>query len=155
MKILMATDGSNFSIAALDSVARRPWPADSEVKLISVEELPAVLPNQMSASSLSAMYPASLLEELLQCAQTHAKEAIENASIVLQRSSLRLVNGSATPFGDPRLAILEVAREWKADLIVLGSHGRRGLDRLLMGSVAENIALHAHCSVEVIRVGSD
>jgi len=155
MKILLATDGSNFSIAALDSVAGRPWPADSEVKLISVEELPAVLPNQMTASSLSAMYPASLLEELLQCARTHAKEAIENASIVLRRSSLRLVNGGSTPLGDPRLAILEAAREWKADLIVLGSHGRRGLDRLLLGSVAESIALHAHCSVEVVRAGSD
>lgn len=155
IKVLVATDGSNFSIAALDSVASRPWPEGSEVKLISVEELPALLPNQMTASSLSAMYPASLLEELLQCARTHAKEAIENASIVLRRSSLRLVNGSSTPLGDPRLAILEAAREWRADLIVLGSHGRRGLDRLLLGSVAENIALHAHCSVEVIRAGSD
>ena len=40
---------------------------------------------------------------------------------------------------------------WSADLIVLGSHGRRGWDRFLMGSVAESVAVHAHCSVEVIR----
>jgi nucleotide-binding universal stress UspA family protein len=36
-------------------------------------------------------------------------------------------------------------------MIVLGSHGRRGLDRFLMGSVSEAVAVHAHCSVEVIR----
>jgi len=47
--------------------------------------------------------------------------------------------------------ILDVAKAWGVDLIVLGSHGRHGWDRLLMGSVAESVALHAHCSVEVIR----
>jgi nucleotide-binding universal stress UspA family protein len=36
-------------------------------------------------------------------------------------------------------------------LIVLGSHGRHGLDRMLMGSVSESVALYAHCSVEVVR----
>jgi nucleotide-binding universal stress UspA family protein len=40
---------------------------------------------------------------------------------------------------------------WGADLIVVGSHGRRGVDRYLMGSVSEAVALHAHCSVEVVR----
>ena len=47
--------------------------------------------------------------------------------------------------------ILEEAREWGADLIVVGSHGRRGLERFLLGSVADSIAIHAECSVEVIR----
>jgi nucleotide-binding universal stress UspA family protein len=46
---------------------------------------------------------------------------------------------------------VDLAKEWKADLIVLGSHGRRGMDRILMGSVSENVAIHAHCSVEVVR----
>jgi nucleotide-binding universal stress UspA family protein len=156
MKILLATDGSEFSIAALGSVASRPWPEGSEIKLLSVEELPAVLPNQMTASSLSAMYPASLLEELLAAARTHAEEAVENARIVFRRSNLRVVKeGNCYPLGDARMLILDEAKEWKADLIVLGSHGRRGLDRLLMGSVAESVAVHAHCSVEVIRLGSD
>jgi nucleotide-binding universal stress UspA family protein len=118
--------------------------------------LPAVLPNQMTATSLSAMYPASLLEELLAAARTHAEEAVENARTVLRRSNLRVVvEGNCYPLGDARMLILDEAKEWKADLIVLGSHGRRGLDRLLMGSVAESVAVHAHCSVEVIRLGSD
>ncbi len=151
MKILLATDGSEFSTAAVKSVASRPWPAGSEIRLLSIEELPAILPNQMTASSLSAMYPASLLEELLECARTHAREAVENARTILRGSSLRVLDGGANPLGDARVLILDEAKEWKADLIVLGSHGRRGLDRLLMGSVSESVALHAHCSVEVIR----
>jgi nucleotide-binding universal stress UspA family protein len=47
--------------------------------------------------------------------------------------------------------ILDEAEKWKADVIVLGSHGRSGFDRMVMGSVSESVALHARCSVEVIR----
>jgi len=47
--------------------------------------------------------------------------------------------------------ILGMADSWGANLIVLGSHGRRGFDRYVMGSVSEAVALHAHCSVEVVR----
>ena len=47
--------------------------------------------------------------------------------------------------------ILEDAKSWGAGLIVLGSHGRHGLERILLGSVAEAVAAHAHCSVQVVR----
>jgi nucleotide-binding universal stress UspA family protein len=53
--------------------------------------------------------------------------------------------------GNPKARIPDDAKEWGADILVVGSHGRRGLTRLLMGSVSEAIALHAGCSVEVIR----
>jgi nucleotide-binding universal stress UspA family protein len=53
-----------------------------------------------------------------------------------------------------RGAILDFAKDWKADLIVVGSHGRRGLTRFMLGSVAESIARHAHCSVWIVRKSS-
>jgi nucleotide-binding universal stress UspA family protein len=53
--------------------------------------------------------------------------------------------------GDARLAILDAAAAWPADLIVLGSHGRSGLDRFLLGSVSEGVVRHATCSVQVVR----
>jgi nucleotide-binding universal stress UspA family protein len=49
------------------------------------------------------------------------------------------------------MILLDEAAAWKADLIVLGSHGKHGLERLVLGSVSETVAIHAHCSVEVIR----
>jgi nucleotide-binding universal stress UspA family protein len=53
--------------------------------------------------------------------------------------------------GGPRSVIIDEADKWGADLIVVGSHGHRGFERFLLGSVSEGVARHAHCSVEVIR----
>jgi nucleotide-binding universal stress UspA family protein len=54
--------------------------------------------------------------------------------------------------GDAKSAILDDAKSWGADLIVMGSHGRRGLERFLVGSVSEAVLRHAHCSVEIVRL---
>jgi nucleotide-binding universal stress UspA family protein len=54
--------------------------------------------------------------------------------------------------GDPRAVIVDHAARWNADLIVLGSHGFKGLDRLLIGSVSEAVLRHAPCSVEIVRI---
>lgn len=151
LKILLATDGSEFSCAAAKSVACRLWPAGSQVKIVSVEELP-VFENETAAFPLAASYPASLLDELLESARNHAKDALENTRKVLAGSRLEVIHAPVTPVGDPRSVILECAQHWPADLIVVGSHGRRGFDRLLMGSVSEAVAIHAKCSVEVIRI---
>jgi len=53
--------------------------------------------------------------------------------------------------GYPKAKIVDEAKKWGADLVVVGSHGRRGVERILLGSVSEAVALHADCSVEVIR----
>jgi nucleotide-binding universal stress UspA family protein len=55
------------------------------------------------------------------------------------------------PVGDPSIEIVKAAREWPADLIVIGSHGRQGVSRMLLGSVAEAVTRHAPCPVLVIR----
>ena len=53
--------------------------------------------------------------------------------------------------GDPRTALIDGASQWHADLIMVGSHGRTGLNRLLMGSVSDAVASHAPCSVQIVR----
>lgn len=150
MKILLATDGSDCSVGAVHAVANHPWPEGTVFRVLSVEEL-MVVGNQMDASSLSAVYPASLLEELVTQAHERATSAAEMAKSLLVRAGRKLTEGPSTPLGDPRGIILDTAKEWPADLIVVGSHGRRGLDRYLMGSVSEAVAVHAQCSVRVIR----
>ena len=57
--------------------------------------------------------------------------------------------------GEPRRVILDGAAAWDAELIVVGSHGKTGLDRVLLGSVSEHIARHARCSVEIVRMDED
>jgi nucleotide-binding universal stress UspA family protein len=56
-----------------------------------------------------------------------------------------------TLFGDPGMVLTDYAQEINAELIVVSSHGRTGLTRLLLGSVAERIVRHAHCPVLVLR----
>jgi nucleotide-binding universal stress UspA family protein len=53
--------------------------------------------------------------------------------------------------GDPASEIVDEAREWSADLIVVGSHGYTGVKRFILGSVALSVVGHAPCSVEVVR----
>ncbi|HMD42893.1 MAG TPA: universal stress protein [Candidatus Acidoferrum sp.] len=150
MKILLATDGSEFSSAAAKSIAQQPWPSGSQIRILSVAELP-VFPYPADGSSLSPVYPAGLLQELVDSARKRASEAVEAAREILVAAGLELFENQPNPLGDARALILEVAKEWQADLIVLGSHGRRGLDRLIMGSVSESVAIYAHCSVEIVR----
>lgn len=150
MKILLATDGSEFSTAAANFVANRPWPSGSQIRILSVEELP-VSQYPADGSSLSQVYPASLLQELLDNASERAKESAETARKILVSAGHKPLESQPSPVGNARVLILDLAKEWAADLIVVGSHGRRGLDRLIMGSVSESVALYAHCSVEVVR----
>jgi nucleotide-binding universal stress UspA family protein len=58
------------------------------------------------------------------------------------------------PVGDPVESIVATARAWPADLVVIGSHGRDGLGRVLLGSVAEGVTRHAPCPVLVVRKAS-
>jgi nucleotide-binding universal stress UspA family protein len=60
------------------------------------------------------------------------------------------VPAACVRFGDPAEAVVHEARTWSADLLVLGTHGRRGAARLLLGSVAETVLRHAPCSVLVV-----
>ncbi len=147
-KILLATDGSECSAKAVYSVANRPWPAKSQIRILSVVQLPII---QTTPSPAYSEYPDTMFEEAYKAARARAESAFVDARQTLSATSLTISDGEATPEGEPRTVILDQAKAWGADLIVLGSHGRKGWDRLLMGSVAESVALHAHCSVEVIR----
>jgi nucleotide-binding universal stress UspA family protein len=149
-KILLATDGSECSAKAVYSLANRPWPAGSEIRILSVVQL--LTPQIPSAAApLCSPYPTSLLEEIWKEARVRAEEAVADARKTLSAAGLKICDCKATPVGEPREFILDEAKAWGADLIVLGSHGRQGLERLIMGSVAETVSIYAHCSVEVVR----
>jgi nucleotide-binding universal stress UspA family protein len=146
MRILLAVDNSAFSEAATQAVLRQAKPEDTEVRVLSVIELAT----ELSAGGDAGYYAkidAAFQEE------TDRSEALVAKTAELLRSKGFKVTSSAEG-GDPRYRIIDVAAEWHADLIVLGSHGRTGLNRFLMGSVSEAIVRHAPCSVEIVRSAS-
>ena len=141
MKILLAVDDSKFSEAAAKSLIGQFRLQDAEVRVLHVIE-PIVItePPQMSPG----YYPE--LEDRF----PHAQEVIDRVANMLSSAGLRVTKSIAK--GDARSIILEEAAKWQADLIVLGSHGRKGLERFFLGSVSEAVARHAHCSVQIVRI---
>lgn len=150
LKILLATDGSKCSVTAIQSVANRPWPAGTCVKLISV--VSPFIPVADSATGFFYAEQAVLAVEAVEkAARSRAAEAITQGRELLSNSPFAQIEQSEPLMGNAKAVILDEAAEWGADMIVVGSHGWRGADRLMMGSVSESVALHAQCSVEVIR----
>lgn len=141
MKILLAVDDSVFSEAAVVSVAREFRPQGTEVRVLHIVEPIAISePPQMSPG-----YFPELEDRLLQ-----TQKLVDQIANVLSSADFRVT--SSVVAGDARSKILENAAEWHADLIVLGSHGRKGLERFLLGSVSEAVARHAPCSVQIVRI---
>ncbi len=147
MRILVAIDGSEHSEAAIDEVARWHYPVDSEVRVISVVE--ALMPLSAESLATSAGYHG----ELEEVERERARSAIEKAAARLRKSSdggsMKITTEVLS--GSPKRVILEEAEAFGADLIVVGSHGHGALERFLLGSVAQAVALHAKCSVEIVR----
>ena len=144
MKILLAIDGSECSRAAVNEVARRPWPADSQVKVISIVEPPAPL------AAEPYMGVGGYFEGAEQLMRQEAGESVEQASAQLRAAGgLRVSTEVLT--GSPKRMIVEAAEAWGAALIVVGSHGYQSWERMLLGSVSQSVAAHAECSVEIVR----
>jgi nucleotide-binding universal stress UspA family protein len=144
LKVLIATDGSEFSLAAIRSVAKRPWPKDSVFRVIAIPEpfMPLTeLPN----------FELKEIENLNTSAIRAAKRYSADGAQILAKAGLNVGEGTPLPKDNDGREIVKEANFWHADLIVLGSHGRRGFDLLTIGSVSEHVAFHAPCSVEVIR----
>lgn len=144
-RVLVATDGSVYSKAAIESVANRPWPKGSKAKVISIPE-PYMLLGEFPYFELKE------IEKLNAAALDDAKRYAEEGAEVLLKAGLQAVGETPLPKDSDAREIVKEAEQWQARLVVLGSHGRRGFDRMTMGSVSEHVALHAPCSVDVIRV---
>ncbi len=143
MKILLAVDGSPHSQAAVDEVKQRPWPSKSTVRVLSV-----IQPYTPPATEF--VLAGATLEDMRRQQTSEAEQLTAGVADAVKGTNVS--TQTAVREGDPRSAIVDEADEWGADLIVVGSHGRTGLKRWLLGSVAQAIVGHAPCSVEVVRL---
>jgi nucleotide-binding universal stress UspA family protein len=143
MKLLLAVDNSEYSVEAIKEVAKRPWPPGTIVRVISVVE-------PIPPPAVELWYDASgSLEQVQQEMTNRATALTKKASERLNKKGFK--TETAVREGDARSVIVDEARKWSADLIVLGSHGYTGIKRLLLGSVASSVVSHAPCSVEIVR----
>jgi len=127
---MVPIDWSEPSIRAFQLAASLAQERDAQLVVLYVVPLPTVMYGPPPES-----YLGHLQKELLRIHPPDPKTRIQH---LLSE-------------GDPARAILQAARDNKCDLIVMGTHGRTGVNRLLMGSVAEEVARKAPCPVMTVK----
>jgi nucleotide-binding universal stress UspA family protein len=135
--ILVPIDFSANAEQALDYACELAGKVGATVRLIH------------ALSSPPSALQVALSEDILENLVKEHREALEKLAGA-RRESVRF-GESTVEVGDPRDTIVEAARTQGADLIVMGTQGRRGLSRVVMGSVAEDVVRHAPCPVLVVR----
>lgn len=146
-KIVLATDGSEGARLAEDLVARWPFLAALPVRVVTVATMvPSfALLDPVGPSMMSAETYQQLSDELRAAHETAAQASVQRLLARQVSATAALREGYA-----PNEIVREVA-DARADLIVIGSRGRTGVTRLLLGSVARSVLFQAPCSVLVAR----
>jgi nucleotide-binding universal stress UspA family protein len=143
MRIILAVDDSPCSKAAVDFVRRTHWQKDTRVIVVTALATPLPVLSLIDAGG-------RLIDaEILEASRRGAQDVVTGVEHELR--DLGLPVQTEVALGDPREVILRVAQEHSADLIVVGSHGRSGIPKLLMGSVASHVVTHAPCNVLVVK----
>jgi nucleotide-binding universal stress UspA family protein len=157
MKILIAYDDSEYAKAAVDDLQRAGLPRDATTAVISVVDtlLPAAA---LTVDPMVAVGASHRVTGTLAQARAEKEQAIEEATGLAQDGVDRVLRYFpewpvlAHPVvGAAAQAILQKAEGWPAHLIVLGSHGRSALGRLVLGSVSKQVAFESSRSVRVAR----
>jgi nucleotide-binding universal stress UspA family protein len=140
-RILFPTDGSDGANAALEHAIDHAVTYDAELHVVYVveENLPVMEAGQA---------------ELLETLEAEGEEAIEDARSRAKAAGVASIRGSIGG-GSPYRSILKYTEDNDIDLIVMGTHGRRGIDRYLLGSVAEKVVRSAECPVMTVRADED
>jgi nucleotide-binding universal stress UspA family protein len=147
MRVLVAIEDKRFGKAIVDYLIAYQWQAGTIIRILHVVE-PSVVGDQVTA-----VYGNGVENEIV-------RERLSEGSELLQkiREQLQATFGAAIPIevnvlkGHPQHKILDIAEEWHSDMIVLGSHGRQGFSRFVLGSVSLAVVSHAPCTVTVVRL---
>jgi nucleotide-binding universal stress UspA family protein len=142
MKILLGVDDSPCSRAALEYVKKAVWPKDLRIIAVSAAAPVFVGPGEAAAPMV--------VEQLNEGQIRYHRDVAARAARELEAAGFTVE--ARAPAADPRTALLDAARADKVDLIIVGSHGRSGLAKLLIGSVASHVVTHAHCNVLVVKL---
>lgn len=155
MKVLIAYDGSECADSAIDDLSRAGLPDDTEVLILTASE--TWLPKDFENESFVETIGWTGAENIKQMHQAAIEKVAEGGKLaedasrrVRQKFPAWQVRHKAVG-GFPEQEIASEANESKPDLIVVGSHGRGGLGRFVLGSVSLKVLSEAACSVRVAR----
>jgi nucleotide-binding universal stress UspA family protein len=141
-RIMVAVDGSETSQYGLQEAINLAKDQQARFAIAHVIDIVVVF----GAGQFPGVY-IEATRELARNTIEHARKTAQAAGIEPEIQSPEIVT-SGYHVGDK---IAELARDWKADLLVVGTHGRRGVSRLLLGSVAERIVRMAPCPLLLVR----
>ena len=137
-KVLAAIDFSEFSLLALETAFNILPEGDlSKLYLLHVLEIPR------------SIDPIGVLQPSIEEMEAEARERLEDLIPLNREASTQVEN--LVERGSPAQTIADVAKQVEADLIVVGTHGRSGLARVLLGSTAETLLRRAPCMVLVVK----
>jgi nucleotide-binding universal stress UspA family protein len=146
MKVLIPVQDAVFGDAITDLITSHRWPADTEFKLFTVVEYGNY------GEMLGEMYCCDYSHGLLVERQEAAKRLLEEYAAKLDKAMPGACIEQETAFGMPKEMILDGAERWGADLIVMGSHARKGISRFLLGSVSSAVLSASPCSVVIVKL---
>jgi len=145
MKILVATDGTKQGDSAVEMLINVKVGDGDEIKVISVVDMSVPLGIDIYGGYLPDT------TEIEKVARENAEKALATSARRLKEITDGAAISSEVLFGSPESRIVETAEQFKADLIILGSHGYNRWERLLLGSVSDSVLHHAPCSVLIVR----
>lgn len=153
MNLLLAIDDSKFAEAAIHVVLSQFRQDQTQVLVLHALDWSDFMPTPFPPVGMQPMFSVGQLESIIQSETQRAHDLVKTAAERLRSAGFEA--STSVREGDPKMVILDCAAEWKADLIVVGSHGRKGVTRFVLGSVSEAVARHAPCSVEIARLSTN
>lgn len=144
MKIVIGVDDSPHSQAALDFVKRMKWPSGTRIIVLAVCQ-PQVVAYSMADAGVASWVQSAEVERTQEYEElaARAERELQGTGFTTEARVLH---------GDPREALVSTAMDERADLVVVGSHGRTGFEKMMMGSVASHVVAHAPCTVMVVKL---
>lgn len=146
MRVLIPVQDSIFGDAITDFIAGHKWQKDAEFKLLSVIEY------ESYGEMLGDMYCCDVSRSFYDQRVCAATKLLEQYALKLDRAMPGASVEHRVRYGDPKNIILDEADQWQADMIVMGSHARRGMSRFLLGSVSMAVLSHSRCSVVIVKL---
>ena len=147
MRVLITVEDELYGGAVVDFLASDGWAPGTMFKILH-----AVEPSYVG-DRVTAVYGNDLQNEILKERTEYGQKLVAEIKDELQKKlGPDFPVETNVTIGRPHHVILHVAEDWKADMIAMGSHGRKGFSKFLLGSISLAVLSNANCSVIIVRL---